>query len=218
MENDSKQWYVLRDLKRRNAKMPAYKMLQEAPYSLPQVYTPTRAGQPVLPDLLFVREDRRVLDPIIALTPTLQYRFARGCKYNDPMRVPDRQMNAFMELVSRAEEELRRQTEELRRKHRGRHAQDEDPLDYYLWGEITPDMQGMEVCVTEGPFKGCRGKLLMPGADAAGKKRNKRGHKIFSVAIEGIVLASVSIPSKFLRPAFEAPATTSETPPTPDKQ
>ena len=85
----TKQWFALRDLKRTNALLPAYKQLGEAGI---EVFTPMttrlfvkngkriRKEVPVMPDLLFVCESRQNLDPIVAKTPTLQYRFKKGGK------------------------------------------------------------------------------------------------------------------------------------------
>ena len=78
------QWFVLRDLKRPNAKLPAYKFLRNERF---EVFVPmktrviTRQGKkeieeiPVIQDLLFVHADRESLDPLISKTETLQYRF-----------------------------------------------------------------------------------------------------------------------------------------------
>ena len=97
METESNEvetyWYVLRDLKRQNAKDPAYKVLQEEKYHLKdKLFVPltqrvyTQFGKkvikdvPYMPDLLFVHEERKQLDPIIDSIPTLQYRFVKGCR------------------------------------------------------------------------------------------------------------------------------------------
>ena len=80
-------WFVMRDLKRRNAKLPAYKMLEELgiEHFTPMVQKIVKVGgslehrtEPFIQDLLFVRETRERLDPIVEKTPTLQYRFLRG--------------------------------------------------------------------------------------------------------------------------------------------
>ena len=76
------QWYVMRDLKRCNAKKPAYKQLQEAGV---KVFVPlkwqiilqkgkkVREKVPVIQDLLFVYDSRQHLDSIVERTKTLQY-------------------------------------------------------------------------------------------------------------------------------------------------
>ena len=82
-----KQWYALRDLKRSNAVLPAFKQLAQLGV---EVFTPTqwrlvtRNGKKmrreiaVMPDLLFAYDCRKALDPIIAKIQTLQYRYKKG--------------------------------------------------------------------------------------------------------------------------------------------
>ena len=88
------QWYVMRDLKRCNAKKPAYKQLQEAGV---KVFVPlkwqiilqkgkkVREKVPVIQDLLFVYDSRQHLDSIVERTKTLQYRWLRNT-FREPMR------------------------------------------------------------------------------------------------------------------------------------
>lgn len=73
-ENNQISWFVMRDLKRPNAKMPAYKMLANKDF---EVFTPMKwklsiqGGKrikettPIIPDLLFVRSTRERLDPVV---------------------------------------------------------------------------------------------------------------------------------------------------------
>ena len=101
-------WYVMRDLKRSNAKLPAYKFLEENRF---EVFTPMkwalveehgkkiRKRIPVLPDLLFVRSTRNALDEIVDKLPTLQYRYLRG-GYCRPMVVADADMDLFLCAVN----------------------------------------------------------------------------------------------------------------------
>lgn len=138
-------WYVMRDLKRANALLPAYKMLQQAGF---EVFTPMRwqltcrSGRrvrkqvPFLRDLLFVHDQRQRLDPIVLRTPTLQYRFVRN-GYCQPMVVRDEEMERFIRAVEN--------TESLR---------------YYTPGEITPEMRGRAVRIIGGPLDGYEGVLL----------------------------------------------------------
>lgn len=72
--SDAPQWFVMRDLKRNNAKLPAYKMLSEMKI---EIFTPMKwkivtkekkripQKVPFMQDLLFVHVTRKVLDPII---------------------------------------------------------------------------------------------------------------------------------------------------------
>ena len=101
------QWYVMRDLKRPNAKLPAYKMLKEMGL---EVFTPmvrktiTRKGEkiysekPFIPDLLFIRNSRKNLDPIVNNTTTLQYRFLSDGK-RTPMTVNSKEMELFIKAA-----------------------------------------------------------------------------------------------------------------------
>lgn len=145
--NDGKlHWFVLRDLKRPNAKLPAYMQLTELHI---EVFTPmkqsirTRGGKrirekvPFIPDLLFVHALKETLDPIIDKTPTLQYRYTKGKAYCSPMVVPDADMERFIRAVNLS-----------------------DSPEYYLPGDITPDMCGRPVCVVGGSLDGYTGKLL----------------------------------------------------------
>ncbi|MDE6314953.1 MAG: UpxY family transcription antiterminator [Muribaculaceae bacterium] len=144
---NSCQWFVLRDLKRANAKLPAYKQLAEAGFD---VFTPLttrisvnggkrmKEDVPVIRDLLFVHATRSDLDPVVARTDTLQYRFVRGGKYCDPMTVPAVDMHRFITAVGSSEK-----------------------VRYYQPAEITPDMLGAEIrLVCDGPLDGYTGRLL----------------------------------------------------------
>lgn len=92
---------------------------------------------PVMPDLLFAHDTREILDPIIAQTPTLQYRFKRGGAYCEPIIVPEDDMNRFIGAVRMAEEPK-----------------------YYSVEEIGAVMKGKRIRVVGGPMNGYEGKLL----------------------------------------------------------
>ena len=138
-------WYVMRDLKRANALLPAYKMLREMGF---EVFTPmrwqltVRQGQrvrkevPYMSDLLFVHDSRQNLEPVVERTPTLQFRFVRNA-YCRPMVVRDEDMARFIYAVSN--------TESVR---------------YYRPGEITSEMFGREIRIIGGPLDGYEGRLL----------------------------------------------------------
>lgn len=101
----------MRDLKRRNAKEPAYKQLQESGV---KVFVPmkwqlvirkgkkVREEVPFIQDLLFVCDSRQHLDPIVEKTRTLQYRWLRNT-YREPMTVSDSEMEKFMFAISQSE-------------------------------------------------------------------------------------------------------------------
>lgn len=140
------QWFVMRDLKRTNAKLPAYKELTDLGF---EVFTPMRwrlrqcSGKrlreqvPFISDLLFVHDTRERLDPVVEFTPTLQYRYMRGHSYRDPMTVGEAEMNRFIHAV----------------------AHSSNPR-YFTPQELSSQMCGRTVRILEGPFKGYEGKLL----------------------------------------------------------
>ena len=152
-------WFALRDLTRRNAKCPGYKLLGEEEGL--EVFTPmhrrptVRQGVrgweevPFMQDLLFVRDTRGRLDPIIGKTETLQYRFVRG-GYRKPMTVPDEDMERFI-LAVRSSTNPR----------------------YYRPEELTPEMYGRRVRIIGGSLDGYEGHLL-----------SSRGSKVRRLLVE----------------------------------
>lgn len=143
---ESRCWFALRDLTRHNAKCPGYKLLGEKEGL--EVFTPMHRRQtvrqgvrgweevPFMQDLLFVRDTRGRLDPIIGKTETLQYRFVRG-GYRKPMTVPDEDMERFILAVRSSA----------------------DPR-YYRPEELTPEMYGRRVRIIGGSLDGYEGHLL----------------------------------------------------------
>lgn len=142
---DKPHWFVMRDLKRANAKLPAYKQLAELQF---EVFTPMketlsihdgkriREKVPFIRDLLFVRSTRETLDPVVDKTPTIQYRFQKG-SYKIPMTVAEDEMKRFIHAVSETEKPL-----------------------YFLPGELTPAMYGRDIKIIGGALDGYEGKLL----------------------------------------------------------
>lgn len=138
-------WFVMRDLKRPNAKQPAYLQLSAAGF---EVFTPMkmqlacrggrriREERPFLPDLLFVHSVRSSLDAYVKLIPTLQYRYVRGA-YCVPMTVDEREMSRFIHAV--------RSTETPR---------------FYLPTELDASMYGRQVRIVGGTLDGYSGRLL----------------------------------------------------------
>lgn len=139
-------WYALRDLKRPNAIQHAWEMFQ---YLKMKVFTPKkwvlvtvkgkrkRKEVAFIPDLLFVHETREILDPIIETTATLQYRFRKYGAQDDPIVVPDADMERFIHAVNNSES-----------------------YRYYLPEEITPAMYGRKIRIVGGPLNGYEGCLL----------------------------------------------------------
>lgn len=166
-----KHWFVLRDLKRHNAKLPAFRQLAEMGF---KVFTPlnsqivTRGTKrikesvPVVRDLLFVYSNKNQLDEVISHTETLQYRFVKGAPYCTPMTVPTKEMNHFITAVNSI-----------------------DTPHYYTPEEITPQMYGANIrMICEGPMNAVEGRLLK--IKGSGKKR-------LLVELPGLLAAAIEI-------------------------
>lgn len=160
-------WFVMRDLKRSNAKFPAYQLLAEREV---QVFTPmtvrlrlekgkkVRKELPFIQDLLFVHTSREILDPIVSEIPTLQYRWLRGT-YREPMIVGEEEMDRFIAAVRAT-----------------------DTPKYYLPEEITPSMHGRRIRIVGGTLDGYEGTLL-----------TTRGSKVKRLLVELPSLVSVGV-------------------------
>lgn len=146
-ESSLVKWYALRDLKRPNAKQPAYKLLEKVHKM--EVFTPkkekivTQKGKrvkmevPFIPDLLFVHDTLDNINPIVEKTETLQYRYRTGGEHYEPIIVPDKDMERFIFAVSQSESSQ-----------------------YYLPEEITPQMYGRRIRIVGGNLDGYEGCLL----------------------------------------------------------
>lgn len=164
---EQKRWYVMRDLKRPNAKVSAFGLLEKAAL---EVFTPRewrvrflngkrcRELVAVLPDLLFAHASRRDLDPYVERISTLQYRYLRG-GYCRPMVVPDAEMERFIRAVSLSDEPR-----------------------YYLPGEISDAMCNRRIRIVGGPFSGYEGQLL-----------SVRGSKVRRLLVELAGFLSVAV-------------------------
>lgn len=174
-EEEQKQWFVMRDLKRPNAKLPAYKQLRKEHI---EVFTPMkwhltvkqgkkiREEIPFIQDLLFVHATRKNLDLVVEKTPTLQYRYMRGRAYREPMTTSETEMRQFILAVSTTESPC-----------------------YYLPEEITKKMYGRKVRIVGGPLNGYEGRLL-----------TTRGSKIKRLLVEipGLLSVSVEVSPEFI--------------------
>lgn len=141
---DKPQWFVMRDLKRTNTKLPAYKMLSDMNF---EIFTPMTwkvrlvngkrvpLKVPFMQDLLFVHVSRRMLDPVVERVSTLQYRFMRD-GLRTPMTVRDADMERFIRAVESA-----------------------DNPKYYAPADIKPSMIGKTVRIIGGPLNDYVGKL-----------------------------------------------------------
>ena len=176
MNDDEKvQWFVMRDLKRRNAKLPAYKQLADKGI---KVFVPMkwhtikrkgiviREEIPMIQDLLFVYASRLHLDPIVEKIPTLQYRWLRNT-FRKPMTVLDLEMEKFISAVSSS-----------------------NSPQYYLPEEITPQMYGRKIRIVGGNLDGYEGYLL-----------TTRGSKVkrLLVELENYLAVSVEVLPEFIQ-------------------
>lgn len=176
MENEEKaRWWAMRDLKRSNARKPAYKLLEEkkVEFFIPMRWQlVTRRGKrvreqvPFMQDLLFVHETRFNLDPLVEKSPTLQYRWLRDT-YREPMTVPDTDMERFMLAVNAS-----------------------DSPKYYLPEEITPAMCGRRIRIVGGTLDGYEGSLL-----------TIRGSKVRRLLVElpGFLSVGVEVSPEYIR-------------------
>lgn len=174
-ETDPVHWFVLRDLKRPNAKEPAYRQLAAADV---EVFTPmrwqlrVRDGKrireqvPFIRDLLFVHAARSVVDPYVERTPTLQYRYCKGGGYRNPMTVPDGDMERFIRAV----------------------ALSANPV-YYLPEELTEAMLGRPVRIVGGSMDGYTGRLL--------SLRGARTRRLL-VELPGFFAAGVEVENEYV--------------------
>ena len=174
-QNDHLQWFVMRDLKRSNAKLPAYKLLESMGI---EVFTPmvwklsVRRGKrirekvPFMQDMLFVHDTSDILDPIVEKTDTLQYRYVRG-GYKIPLTVRDVDMQRFIHAVKSSE----------------------NPC-YYTPNEVSADMIGRKIRVIGGPLDGYEGCLQ--------KMQGARIKRLF-VGLPGILTATVEVQPEYIQ-------------------
>lgn len=166
---------MMRDLTRPNAKMPAYRMLQEKNI---RCFTPmtcklfVRHGKrercmvPFIHDLLFVYETRSVLDPIVQRISTLQYRYLRG-GYCLPMTVAIADMERFIYAVETVSEPR-----------------------YYRPEEITPKMFHHRIRIMGGALCGYEGFL-----------QSTRGSKVKRLLVEipSLLTAAVEVQPEYIQ-------------------
>ena len=170
-----KHWFAMRDLKRTNALLPAYKQLSDLGM---EVFTPMatcifvkggkriRKELPIMHDLLFVYENRQNLDPVVAKTPTLQYRFKKGGKQGEPVIVPDEDMSRFIAAVKST-----------------------DAPKFYSADEISSLMCGRKIRMVGGVLNGYEGQL-----------QTVRGSKTkrLIISLPSLMAVSVAINAEFV--------------------
>lgn len=146
-QNQEEEWFVLRDLKRPNASIKAYQELADLGF---KVYTPMKTliqekrgrkvklSVPFINDLLFVYSSRQKLDPIVLSIPTLQYRFIKGGKFGDALKIRKSDMENFIKAVESSEQPV-----------------------YLSPSELRTSMIGKRIkVISKGPLDGREGKLL----------------------------------------------------------
>lgn len=173
--SDVRQWFVMRDLSRHNAKLPAYKLLDQMKI---EIFTPMvrqlvlRQGKripqqvPFIRDLLFVHDSRRTLDPIVERINTLQYRFLRG-GYRTPMTVRDDEMAGFIQAVKSSI----------------------NPR-FFRPQELTRAMLGKRVRIIGGPFDGREGLLQ--------KLQGSRSKRLF-IELADLLVVSVEVEPEYIQ-------------------
>ena len=172
MFDNDVQWFVMRDLTRSNAKLPAYQMLDDLGI---KNYTPkvqkiiVRKGKreckkvPFIHDLLFVHDSRRIIDPIVENVHTFQYRFLKG---RMPMTVREKDMDYFMKAVETSESPQ-----------------------YFRPEDITPEMRKWKIRIIGGPLDGYEGHLI-----------TVRGSKVKRLLVElpALLAATVEVEPDFI--------------------
>ena len=171
------QWYVMRDLKRPNSLLPAYKELGEKGI---EIFTPMqwhvtlcqgkrmRQQRPFIPDLLFAHASRAMLDPLVEAIPTLQYRYLRGGKQFEAMSVRHEAMVRFMEAVEQKEK-----------------------VEYYSYDEVSPGLYGKRIRIIGGRLNGFEGRLM-----------SKRGSKFKRLLVdlqECNLSAAIEVESEYIQ-------------------
>lgn len=173
--DDACQWFVMRDLTRPNAKLPAYKLLDGLNI---RTFTPMvwklmlnhgkreRRQLPFIHDLLFVYASRAELDSVVETTPMLQYRYLRG-GYKVPMTVRAADMQRFIHAVGFS-----------------------SSPQYYRPDEVTPSMRNRRIRIIGGNLDGYEGSLI-----------TTRGSKVKRLLVEipMLLAATVEVETEFIQ-------------------
>lgn len=169
-------WFVMRDLRRANAKEHAVDILEARGY---EVFTPlvvrtkTERGRkvtvkrPFISDLLFVHATRMALDPVVSELDFLQYRFIRGGRMGEVMQVREDEMQAFMRAVS-----------------------SDAPFQYFKPEEVSPAMYGKKIRIVGGTLDGLEGRLM-----------SRRGSKVRRLLVDmgGLLSAGVEVEPEYIQ-------------------
>ena len=172
---ESLQWFAMRDLKRRHAKLPAYKLFEnlKVQYFTPMVHrlvviNGKRVDQevPFMQDLLFVKDTREHLDSIVEKNSKLQYRYKLGVQHT-PIIVPTTDMERFIHAVEAS-----------------------DNPRFYSPNEVTPDMRNRQIRIIGGQLDGYIGTLV-----------TTRGSKTKRLLVElpTLLAASVEVEPEYIQ-------------------
>lgn len=176
MDPSEKQWFVMRDLRRRNSNVLAVHELSEAGL---EVFTPMtqiimtiggrrqRREVPVIQDLLFVHETKDTLDPYVEKCTTLQYRYVTGRTKDNPMTVRHADMEKFIRAVTNTSTPL-----------------------FYRPGELTPSMYSKPVRIIGGIFNGYEGRLL----SVKGMRKRR-----LLIELPGLITAAIEVQPEFIQ-------------------
>lgn len=168
-------WFVMRDLSRSNARVPAWEMLRDHQirHFTPLVWRMVSSGGkqrprqvPYIQDLLFAYGTREELDPLVERVRTFQYRYLRHT-WREPMTVPEHDMERFIRAVEST--------------HSPR---------YYTPEEVTPDMRDRQICIIGGPLDGYTGTLVTI--------RGSR-HRRLLVEIPMLLAAAVEVEPEYIK-------------------
>ena len=169
------QWFAMRDLKRRHAKLPAYKLFEslKVQYFTPMVHRLVVVDGkwvdrevPFMQDLLFVKDTREHLDSIVEKTPKLQYRYKIGAQHT-PITVPAADMERFIHAVESSE----------------------NPK-FYSPNEVTPDMRNRKIRIIGGKLDGYTGTLVTTRGSKA---------KRLLVELPTLLAASVEVEPEYIQ-------------------
>ena len=141
-DNQKEVWYVMRALYRTELKTQS--RLNEAGIEtyipIKETVTTVRGRKrkvkiPAVSNLIFVRSTQKRLAPFTAGDGRFQYTFKKGGMSNEPLIVPDKQMNDFIRACTRSERPL-----------------------YFSPGELKLE-KGTRVRIIGGPLDGYEGRL-----------------------------------------------------------
>lgn len=113
MDAGNKVWYVMRSLFKTELKTKAKLDAANIRAFIPMKHhvkivngRKTRVEVPIIRNLLFVYSDEKSLAPLLAADSKFQYTYRRGGRENEPLIVPDNQMQQFLDAVETSEDTL----------------------------------------------------------------------------------------------------------------